>query len=100
MRAGLYSPASATAFGTIAPIAKPVTKRSTSNSFTELAPAVKNMASARNSAAAISTGRRPSLSATTPRASELISMPNSPAPNTGPRLALLICHSLITAGAT
>ena len=98
--AGLNSPASAIALGMMAPIASPVTKRSTKSLLIVEAYAVANMPIARNSIAAISTGRRPILSATMLRPSDPIMMPRRPAPNTGPSAVLVMCQSLISAGAT
>ncbi len=100
LRTGLYSPASAIAFGMIAPSPRPVTKRSTMSCPTVPAMGVSNMQAAKNKVAAINTGRRPMRSARMLKQSEPTSMPNKPAPNTGPRLALAMPHSWMMAGAT
>ncbi|MBB3261929.1 hypothetical protein F4827_006829 [Paraburkholderia bannensis] len=100
MRRGLYSPASAIAFGMMQPRPSPATKRQNTSSPIECAKPVAIMQAEKNSVAPISTGRRPILSATVLNVSEPTSMPNSPAPNTGASVSFAMPHSRITTGAT
>jgi len=100
VRAGLNSPASAIALGMMQPSPRPVTKRRISRALTVSTCVVASMHAAKKNVATISTGRRPKRSPSTPNTSEPTSMPNNPAPNTGPRLALVIFQSLMMAGAT
>ena len=65
-----------------------------------VASGVTSMHSEKKMVEPISTGRRPNLSAVMLKTSEPTSMPSKPAPNTGPRLALLTCQSAMMAGAT
>ncbi len=100
IRPGLYSPASAMAFGMMAPIPSPVRKRSTSRSRIELAKIVPNEQIATNNKAPIRTGRLPTLSATTPKHKAPNVMPSRPAPNTDPNSAFDTPQSRMMAGAT
>ncbi len=100
MRRGLYSPTSAVAFGMMQPRPMPATKRSTSSSPTELARAVKIVIAPKNRVAPISTGRRPTLSASILNTRDPTSTPKLPAPKTGPSAALAICQPRTISGAT
>ena len=97
---GLNSPTSAMAFGMMLPRPKPVMKRNTSKLSMVVTCVVSNMQAAKKKVEMISTGRRPRRSPTGVNTSEPSSMPNRPAPNTGPRLALLTPQSPMMAGAT
>ena len=99
-RCGLNSPHSAMALGMMAPSPRPVMKRMTASCHTLVASGVTSMLTAKKKVDHTSTGRRPTLSATTLSTSEPISKPNRPAPNTGPMADFSMPHSCRMAGAT
>ncbi|MNN68949.1 hypothetical protein D3C81_1846960 [compost metagenome] len=96
---GTNSVTSVATLGTIAPMAIPVKKRSASRLSTVVAWAVKYIRAAMTSEAVTSTGRRPTRSATEPRASEPINMPSMLILNTGPRSAFGMPQSAMRLGA-
>ena len=97
-RAGVNSAVIVEALGSAPPMPRPARKRSAAIAVTSGAKPIAIVAAPNRNTLAISTSRRPMRSATMPAQALPTAMPTRPAATAGAKAALVMPHSLISAG--